>query len=102
MAEQLKIYEDNYMFNRDEQAEKLDLAKNENRFDKNFLPAVNDVYDDLSEGERIDEYKKFLKNPYTYIDEFDTSKWEQDDKSEESEESKEDVERTDLFHLYND
>ena len=95
-----KIYEDNYMFNRDEQAEKLDLAKNENRFDINFLRTINDVYDDMSEGERIDEYKKFLKNPYTYIDEFDASEWEQDNKSEESKESKEDDKGTDLFNSF--
>lgn len=97
-----KIYEDNYIFSRDEQADKLDLAKNEGKFDKNFLRTTIDVIDNMSEGERIDEYKKFLKNPYSYISNFDTSEWEQDDKSEESEESKEDAERTDLFHLYND
>ena len=94
-----KIYEDNYMFNRDEQAEKLDLAKNENRFDINFLRTIDDVYDDMSEGEIIDEYKKFLKNPYTYIEEFDASEWEQDDKSEELEKSK-DPKGTDPFNLF--
>ena len=79
MAEQhLRIYEDNYMFSRDEQADKLDLAENENKFDKNFLSCTIEVWDNMSEEDRIEEYKKFLKNPYKYIDEFDPDKWDED------------------------
>ena len=76
-----KIYEDNYMFNRDEQADKLDLAENENKFDKNFLKCVISVIDNMSEEDRITEYQKFLKNPYKYLDEFNPDDW---DKEEES------------------
>lgn len=79
MAEQLKIYEDNYMFNRDEQADKLELAETENRFDKNFLKCIISVIDNMSEEDRIEEYKKFLKNPYTYLDDFDPEDWEEDE-----------------------
>ncbi len=73
-----KIYEDNYMFSRDEQANKLDLAENENKFDKNFLRCVIEVWDNMSEEDRIEEYKKFLKNPYTYLDDFNPEDWEKD------------------------
>ena len=74
----LKIYEDNYMFNRDEQADKLDLAENENKFDKNFLSCVIDVLDYMSQEDRIEEYKKFLKNPYKYLDNFNPDDWDED------------------------
>lgn len=78
MAEQLKIYEDNYVFSRDEQADKLELAETENKFDKNFLRCTISVIDNMSEEDRIEEYKKFLKNPYTYLDDFDPEDWEED------------------------
>jgi len=78
MAEQLKIYEDNYVFSRNEQADKLELAETENRFDKNFLRCTISVIDNMSEEDRIEEYKKFLKNPYTYLDDFDPEDWEED------------------------
>ena len=78
MAEQLKIYEDNYMFSRDEQADKLELAETENKFDKNFLSCTISVIDNMSEEDRIEEYKKFLKNPYKYLDDFNPEDWEED------------------------
>lgn len=79
MAEQLKIYEDNYVFSRDEQANKLELAETENKFDKNFLRCTISVIDNMSDEDRIEEYKKFLKNPYTYLDDFDPEDWEEDE-----------------------
>lgn len=79
MAEHSKIYEDNYMFSRDEQAYKLDLAENENKFDKNFLKCVIDVLDYMSEEDRIEEYKKFLKNPYKYLDDFNPEDWDKEE-----------------------
>ena len=79
MAEHLKIYEDNYVFSRDEQADKLDLAETENKFDKNFLSCTISVIDNMSEEDRIEEYKKFLKNPYTYLDDFDPEDWDKEE-----------------------
>lgn len=78
MADQLKIYEDNYVFSRDEQANKLELAETENKFDKNFLSCTISVIDNMSEEDRIEEYKKFLKNPYKYLDDFNPEDWEKD------------------------
>ena len=65
MAEQLKIYEE--------------LAETENKFDKNFLRCTISVIDNMSDEDRIEEYKKFLKNPYTYLDDFDPEDWEEDE-----------------------
>lgn len=80
MAEQhLRIYEDNYMFNRDEQTNKLNLAENENKFDKNFLSCTIEVWDNMSEEDRIEEYKKFLKNPYKYLDDFNPEDWDKEE-----------------------
>lgn len=76
MAVKSKIYEDNYMFSRDEQSAKLDLARSENKFDKNFLKSTISVINNMTDDQKIEEYKKFLKNPYTYIEEFDPDEWE--------------------------
>ena len=74
-----KIFEDNYVFSRDEQTDKLEYAQESNKFDVNFLRATISVWDNMSEEDRIEEYKKFLKNPYTYLDDFDPEDWEEDE-----------------------
>lgn len=94
-----KLYEDNYVFTRDEQDDKLEYAQESNKFDVNFLRATISVWDNMSQEDRIEEYKKFLKNPFTYVNEFDPDKWEQEDNSEDSD--KEDN-KEETFKLFKD
>ena len=75
-----KLYEDNYVFTRDEQDGKLEYAQESNKFDTNFLRTTISVWDNMSDKEHIDEYKKFLKNPFTYINNFNPDDWDKENK----------------------
>ena len=77
-----KIFEDNYVFSRDEQTDKLEYAQESNKFDVNFLRATISVWDNMSEEDRIEEYKKFLKNPYKYLDDFNPEDWDKEETEE--------------------
>ena len=73
-----KIFEDNYVFSRDEQDDKLEYAQESNKFDVNFLRTTISVWDNMSDEDRIEEYKKFLKSPYKYLDDFNPEDWEKE------------------------
>jgi len=74
-----KLYEDNHVFNEERQSEMLNNAKQNNKFNMNFLEATQNA-DDMTDEERVSEYEKFLKNPYKYIEEFDSQHWRENNK----------------------
>lgn len=67
------MYEDNYIFNQEKQEEMYNNAKNNNKFNMNFLEATIDA--NMTDEERVAEYKKFLKNPYEYLENFNIDEW---------------------------
>ena len=69
-----KLYEDDYVINKEKQAEKMNHAKTSRNFDISFLEATQNA-EDMTDDERISEYQKYLKNPYKYMEEFDSNNW---------------------------
>lgn len=65
-----KAFEDDYVYNKEKQAEKLNNAKNNKMYDRGFVEAIQNV-EDLTDDECNKEYEKYLKNPNRYLDEFD-------------------------------
>ena len=52
----------------------MNHAKTSRNFDMNFLEATQNA-DDMTDKERETEYAKYLKNPYKYMEEFDSNNW---------------------------
>lgn len=77
-----ELLQDDAVFNKEIQKQKLDEAKKTDSYDLTFLEVVQNAYENDGWDNHIDEllgeYEKYLKNPYKYMEEFDSAKWNRD------------------------
>ena len=59
------LYEDDHVYDKNKQAEKLNSAKEKHMYDVNFVDAIQNA-ENLSDDEINKEYEAYLKNPYKY------------------------------------
>jgi len=59
------LYEDDHVYDKNKQAEKLNSAKEKHMYDMHFVEAIQNA-ENLSDDEINKEYEAYLKNPYKY------------------------------------
>lgn len=68
-AESGQLYQDDYVYDKQKQAEKLDRAKNNKMYDLDFVETIQNA-EGLSDDDIHREYEAYLKNPWKYRQEF--------------------------------
>lgn len=64
-----KLYEDDYVYDKNKQAEKLNNAKTKHMYDLDFVETIQNA-ENLSDDDINKEYEAYLKNPHKYMTEF--------------------------------
>lgn len=68
-AQSGQLYQDDYIYDKQKQTEKLDRAKNNKMYDLDFVETIQNA-ENLSDDDIHREYEAYLKNPWKYRQEF--------------------------------